>query len=329
MNTKEKILHLFKSTKDLSVKEIVDKLMVSKQGVHLALNQLLEEKKVQKFGRTPKTIYRLFNDKQQIISHNKLSELPEADIQLLESKMLLISEIGEFLTGISAFERWCEARKQPIDKTFVEFKQTLKKYEVYQDKNGMIDGMPKLKNTKGYDKIYLDKLYYLDFYAIERFGKTRLGTLLHYAKQGQNKMLMMKIVEEIRTKINTFIAEMKADAIAFVPPTIRREVQIMKFLETHLQIHLPVVKIQKISGLIPVPQKSLNKLEERIRNADNTFAINETVKYKHVILFDDAVGSGSTLNQIAGKLKEKKIAMKITGVAIVGSFKGFDVITDI
>jgi len=41
------------------------------------------------------------------------------------------------------------------------------------------------------------------------------------------------------------------------------------------------------------------------------------------------VGSGSTMNQIAGKLKQKSIAKKITGLAIVGSFKGFDVITDI
>ena len=81
--------------------------------------------------------------------------------------------------------------------------------------------------------------------------------------------------------------------------------------------------------LIPVPQKSLNKFEERINNAENTFAISEKVKYKHILLIDDAVGSGTTLNQIAGKLKRKGIAEKITGLAIVGSFKGFDVVTDV
>ena len=114
-----------------------------------------------------------------------------------------------------------------------------------------------------------------------------------------------------------------------MPPTIRREVQIMKYLETHLKINLPKVNIQKISGIIPVPQKSLNKLEERINNAENTFAVNNAAKYKHVLLVDDAVGSGSTLNQIAGKLKQKGIAAKVTGLAIVGSFKGFDVVTDV
>ena len=119
------------------------------------------------------------------------------------------------------------------------------------------------------------------------------------------------------------------DAVGFVPPTIRREVQIMKYLETHLKINLPKVNIQKISGIIPVPQKSLNKIEERISNAENTFVVSETIKYKHLLLIDDAVGSGSTLNQIAGKIKQKGIAQKITGLAVVGSFKGFDVVTDV
>ncbi|MEA1784684.1 hypothetical protein U1E44_01135 [Arenibacter sp. GZD96] len=103
----------------------------------------------------------------------------------------------------------------------------------------------------------------------------------------------------------------------------------MKYLETHLKINLPKINIQKISGIIPIPQKSLHKLEERIYNAENTFAVTKTVGYKHLLLLDEAVGSGSTLNQIAGKIKKKGIANKITGLAIVGSFKGFDVVTDV
>ena len=73
----------------------------------------------------------------------------------------------------------------------------------------------------------------------------------------------------------------------------------------------------------------MNKIEERIINAQNTFAVNDVVKYKHILLIDDAVGSGATLNQIADKLKQKGIAAKVTGLAIVGSFKGFDVATDV
>lgn len=44
---------------------------------------------------------------------------------------------------------------------------------------------------------------------------------------------------------------------------------------------------------------------------------------------DDAVVSGITLNHVAEKLKLKKVAKVVHGLAVVGSFKGFDVITDI
>jgi predicted amidophosphoribosyltransferase len=170
---------------------------------------------------------------------------------------------------------------------------------------------------------------YLDFYAIERFGKTRLGTILHYAKQGQNKMLMKILIDEIKQKVETIISEYNIDVVAFVPPTIKRETQLMKFLANGLKINLPVVEIQKIGGIIPVPQKSLNKIEERINNAENTFVVKGNVSYNNLLLIDDAVGSGSTLNQISGKFKQKGIANKIIGLAIVGSYKGFDVITDV
>lgn len=140
---------------------------------------------------------------------------------------------------------------------------------------------------------------------------------------------MKILLTEIKQRVATLVNSNNFDAVGFVPPTIRREVQIMKYLETHLKINLPKINIQKISGIIPVPQKSLNKIEERIRNAENTFAVSETVRYNHLLLIDDAVGSGATMNQVAGKIKQKDIAKKITGLAVVGSFKGFDVITDV
>ena len=202
-------------------------------------------------------------------------------------------------------------------------------YAHYYDKHGNVNGLGKLNNTKGYEHIWLDDLFYLDFYAIERFGKTRLGTLLHYAKQGQNRFLMKIMMLEIESRIVGFINKHKVDAIGFIPPTIRREVQLMKFMQTYLHIPLPVIELKKLSGIIPVPQKSLSKLEERIRNAENTFLVTEQRSFNHIVLIDDAVGSGSTLNQVAGKIKKKGIARKITGLALVGSLKSFDVIASL
>ncbi|MBP6447788.1 MAG: HTH domain-containing protein [Saprospiraceae bacterium] len=327
MKIKDRILILLEEKGDLSVKEMTDLLEVSKQAIHIAINQLLEEETIIKFGKVPKSIYRL--QSQKTSSKEKTPEISAQNRDYLDKHFLAITEVGEMMVGVEGFTHWCHQRKLPLEKTLSEYLLTKEKYNVYYDKYGLINGKEKLMNTKGYDQIHLDSLYYLDFYAIERFGKTRLGTLLHYAKQGQNKPLMKILVNELKPKLERLLSIHSFDAVAYVPPTIKREVQIMKYMETHLKINLPKINITKISGIIPVPQKSLSKIEERITNAENTFAVSETVKYQHVLLIDDAVGSGSTLNQIAGKLKKKGIAQLITGLAIVGSFKGFDVVTDV
>ena len=52
--------------------------------------------------------------------------------------------------------------------------------------------------------------------------------------------------------------------------------------------------------------------------------------FDNILLIDDAVGSGATLNETAAQIKRKKLCHgKIIGLAVVGSFKGFDVISEV
>lgn len=296
MVTKDKILNLFDEKKELTIVSIVDELNVSKQYVHRIIIKLLDAGIINKYGSAPKTFYRL----NEVISKDDSNINIEKNIDdFLNKNFIVITEVGEFLEGLSAFEFWCKKRKLPLNKTLDEYILTKNKYDNYFNNNHLIDGLEKLKNTKGFDNIYLDSLYYLNFYAIERFDKTRLGTILHYAKQGQSKTLMQLLIEAIKSHLNNILDVYKIDALAFVPATIKRETQLMKVLENGLKLNKPKIVIEKYSGLIPVPQKSLNKLEEIINNADNTFIIKSSISYKNVLLIDDAVGSGSTLNQIA------------------------------
>jgi len=79
-----------------------------------------------------------------------------------------------------------------------------------------------------------------------------------------------------------------------------------------------------------VPQKTLNKLPDRIENAQQTFVVSETGKFNNILLVDDALGSGATMNEIASQIKHKGICKgKIIGLTITGSFKGFDVISEV
>lgn len=66
---------------------------------------------------------------------------------------------------------------------------------------------------------------------------------------------------------------------------------------------LPQVKVNKIKTPIIIQQKALSKIFERLANARNTFVVPQQKRYNHILIIDDAVGSGATINEVAIKLK--------------------------
>jgi len=50
--------------------------------------------------------------------------------------------------------------------------------------------------------------------------------------------------------------------------------------------------------------------------------------FNKVLLIDDALGSGATINETACKLKNRHIAKMVYGYALTGSYKGFEVISE-
>ncbi len=239
--------------------------------LHRVLKRMIEEDLLEKIGRTPKVYYRL---KEKIEKKQApLEDISEEEKSFLNDHFNLFTETGNELNGIEGFERWGAKQKLPLRKTILEYINTRQKYLAYYKKNQFIDGTEKLINTKGFNKVCIDKMYYGDFYAIEGFGKTKIGNLLHFAKQGQNKMLMGKICSQLKSKVEKLISEKKIDAVGYIPPTIKREVQLMNFMKKSFNFSLPHINIKKVSGIIPVPQKALAKLEERISNARSSIYI--------------------------------------------------------
>jgi predicted amidophosphoribosyltransferase len=173
------------------------------------------------------------------------------------------------------------------------------------------------------------KVFYLDFYSIEIFGKTKLGQLLLYAKQSQNQTMINALVDQIKPKINALIQKFAVNAVGFIPPTVKRETQLMKELERKLNLTIPNVSLVKIKTPVTVPQKTLNKLEDRIENAKNTIIVDDNRTYNTLILIDDALGSGATFNETAEKIKRQGMAKTVIGLAITGSFSGFEVISEV
>lgn len=320
--TSEKILDIISKKGRISANELSEILEISPRAIFKQLANLIANNQLDKIGHPPKVFY--FIKKEKFIE-NKI-DIDNKTKKTIEEKYLMITPSGERKSGVEGFAYWCNKNKLPIEKTAQEYIETLKKYEKFK-KTGLINGMAKIKHT--FKKTYLKHLFYLDFYSIERFGKTKLGQLLLYAKQSQDKKLMKELINIIRPQIIQVISKHKIDGVGFIPPTVKRETQFMKILENYLKLQVKTLKISKVKTDIMVPQKTLNKLDDRIDNARKTIVVEDRSYYNNVLLIDDAVGSGATLNETATQIKQNKIAKNVIGLAITGSFKGFDVISEV
>lgn len=323
MKTSEKILNYIKDKKQATARELTDFLLISERAVFKQLGNLLVENRVAKVGKPPKVFYIIKKDKELL---EEIIDINKKDKKIIDENYLAITASGLRREGMEGFIYWCEKNKLPIKKTVAEYIKTLDKYGKYR-KGGVIDGINKFKNT--FQEVGVVHAFYLDFYNIERFGKTKLGQLLLYSKQSQDRKLIKELVDKIHPTINKIINRYNIDAVGFIPPTVKREVQFMKELRKNLNLSIKVINIVKIKTDIVVPQKTLNKLADRIENARSTIIVNETGKYNRILLIDDAIGSGATLNETAMQIKKKNIAKKVFGLSITGSFKGFDVISEV
>ncbi|MDO8610887.1 MAG: HTH domain-containing protein [bacterium] len=322
-NTSQKIQEYLIIHKQVTSKKLAEYLGISRQALFKHLPKLLEEGKIGKIGKPP-IVYYFIKDK---IASEITSYQIQPESQLIENNYLIITPTGEKLIGMNGFKYWCNKNNLHIAKTITEYEKTFQKYAKYK-KEGLINGTYKL--IQSFDKVYVNKIFYLDFYSIERFGKTKLGWMLLYAKQSQNKTLIKEICEGISKNINKCIVKYNINAVSFVPPTVKREIQLMAEIEKNLNLHLPIINLQKIKTDLIVPQKTLSKIEDRVENARQTIMVNDNRSYNNILIIDDAIGSGATINETAKKFREKKIVKnKIYGLAITGSFKGFEIISEV
>lgn len=322
--TSYKIIDYISKNGQASGKELTDYLSnISGRAVRKQLKNLTEKEILQKIGKPPKVYYLLTANKKK----TDIASVDQIVLNVINARYLYITPTGESKEGWEGFQAWCDKTKQDPIKTANEYISTLKKFDNFK-KDDLIDGMSKMENT--FKTVYLDKLYYLDFYSIEKFGKTKLGQMLLYAKQSQNISLIRTLIGEIRPPILKIIKNQNIDGVLFVPPTVKREVQFMKELEEKLRLPVRVLSVTKIKTEIIVPQKTLSKLEDRVENAKKTIIVDDKKEYKNVLLIDDAVGSGSTMNETAKQIKKRNLVSgEIIGLAVTGSFKGFDVISEV
>lgn len=299
--------------------------------MHKILNKLLNQGKITKTGQPSFVYYQTIS--KPLPSPIKKSVYKKIE-KFIEENYLYISPEGKIYEGIQGFQIWVSKTHQEkfYSKLASEYYQLKNKInKTYQQKE-LINATFKIKQTFK-EKSAIDELFFLDFYSLPKFGETKIGQLVLFAKQSQNLFLIKKLVELSKDKIKNLIKQKRIDALCYIPHIIPRKIQFLKEYQRLLNLQLPQVPLIKIyENRLLVPQKSLTSLEDRIINARETIYIKEiTGQFKNILLIDDAVGSGASMNETAKKIKRQiNKNSKIFGFALVGSLnKGFDIIKEI
>ncbi len=323
--TRQNIYNYIENNEPISVKSIVDFFGISKEMIHRHLKRLIEEWKIYKVWKSPKVYY--FSKKDETINMAILWFVWDYN-NLIEENFVYFWANGEVVYWVLWFEKWCQKRNLDSIKESENYIKVIQKYDSFKDKNWFINWQEKMNSA--FDEVYLDKTFYFDFYSIEKYWKTLLWNLMLYAKQTSDKELSKKVVDIIFDKIYKLINFYDIDWIAFIPPSIDRKIQLMDEIKKWLHINLWELKLIKIFKDKPVPQKSLNKKHDRIINASETIFIwDKNFKAKNILLIDDAIWSGATLNFTAKKIKQNLLAQNVIWLAIVWSFKWFEVINEV
>ena len=322
-DTKIRILGYIRTNGQARVKDLAGHLEIGNVALHRQLKSLIESGKLTKSGTSPIVFYTL--------ATKSLDQVQEIN-ELLDKYFAYVDPTGVFSTGISGFRTWLKNVSKSDQEISLLSRYTIDRENVNSlfSSAGFIDATKNISKTYE-SEMFLDGVYYLDFYSLPTFGKTRLGSMMLYAKQSENRELIWQTADESREIIHKLIDLLKIDAVGYLPHSILRKVQFLKEFSKRLNLSLPKIEMSKAyPGKIRVAQKTLGKLEERIRNARETIFVHKIdTKFNHVLLIDDAVGSAATLNETAKKIKQMGIAEKVYSFAVVGSLKGFEVIREV
>ncbi|MCP4523553.1 MAG: hypothetical protein GY828_05015 [Candidatus Gracilibacteria bacterium] len=333
----KKIIDLFEEIEIIGATGISDKLGISRVTVHKVLKQLAEEKKIEKTGKASHTRYKSLIFKGDNLGKNvdNIENEPEfidyKTKKFFDENFYKFDSDGKKLEGFSGFEYWVKDRNFSFSKSIHNYKKIYNYIESLENTCGLLDATSVF--NKKFDINYMQKVFYAGEYSFMEFGRSKLAEMTFYAKQSQDKDLINQSIDEIFYKIECLIHTEKIDCIAITPWSIDRRNQLLGILKMRLSDYnvnfLNIIKYYP--NKISIPQKSIKSKQGRIKNAENTIFVHDTnvEKYKKILLIDDFVGSGATLNITAKKIQQAGCE-QVIGFSFVGSLDlTYEVINEI
>lgn len=329
--TRDQIVDYIRYHGQARVQDLHETLRISKVAIHKQLNRLLKAGLILRVGKPPFVFY--IPASTPITRASETEQLPVIIQQVIDVNFLSITPDGRLLYGLIGFAYWAKnyQKNKQIKTLAEEYVKVVDVQKKQYTQEGWIDATSKLKDT--FKETPITHLLFQDIYSYKIFGRTKLARLVMYAKQTGEIKLIDEISSQAKPIIQKIIKKYAIEAIAYIPPTVPRPLQFMDELKSQLDLQLPeIVFIKVVPGDIPIPQKTLASLEERVINAkDSLYLKNNTEPhYKNVLLIDDVVGSGASFHETAKKLKNNNIGIEnIIAFALVGNSKGYEVIREI
>ena len=290
---KDEIIDLLKK-RPYSPADLQKNLSVSATLVHRYLKDLCEEGVIEKIAMPPNTYYRFLSKQQKITS------------DIIESNFMYKDSLGTLHLGTDGFNLWSEGnlKKDSLEDKITLYEKSINEMQSVK-KGGVFlldEKMNEYRSHVGGDS-FLQKIVCSALFSIPSFGKTKESILLGIAKEGNttSKKFGVFLLDNFFPVLLDYIKKNDFEAVAFVPASAERRFQLMNEISKRFvdRSDIPVIP-------------------------DLTFYIPPTdIKYGKVLLVDDMVGSGATLNKIAEKLITENTAEQVYGIGIVGEKKGF------
>ena len=234
-NTKQKMLDLLQKQR-LSPADLRQHLGISSSVVHNHLKSLLAEGLIQKFGSVPRVFY-------------KIREKSAVDV--IEDSFVFQDSLGELHTGMEGFRLWSE---RGLKKVSFEDKVALyaDRVSVMESnrRDGVFDLTGKLQKLVAVgEKIYLEEMACLSLRTVRDFSRTKMGVYLDVVKNFYRKEVVEQFLDHAVPLIITYAKKHAVNAVGFIPPTRKRDHQIMTLLQKRFQkgpLRVAILPIQKI-----------------------------------------------------------------------------------
>jgi len=157
-----------------------------------------------------------------------------------------------------------------------------------------------------------DEFGHLEFDTVQSY----LGDLVNRLKYKSDNTVISPIVETIVEFTNRWA--IRPDAVVPMPPSKQRSVQpvleIAREVAESLKIPLSATSLQKFASTRRM--KDVGDFTARVAALEEAFGTDKTLEGKAVLLFDDLLQSGASMNVAARKLKSQGLVKTVFALAL-------------